>query len=85
MPWRFSASRRGATRRGPALGEHTEPVLRDLVGYEDERIAALRASGALGGSPAEFPRPRPVSLETLVRQRRIRELDPDYRERIRPE
>lgn len=34
-------------RRAPAMGEHTETVLRGL-GYDDERIAALRASGALG-------------------------------------
>lgn len=35
----------------PALGEHTEPVLRGL-GYPPERITALRAAGALGGSSA---------------------------------
>ncbi|WP_262986047.1 hypothetical protein [Streptomyces sp. CBMA123] len=31
----------------PALGAHTDAALRTL-GYPDERIAALRASGALG-------------------------------------
>ncbi|MCX4745756.1 CoA transferase [Kitasatospora sp. NBC_01287] len=35
----------------PALGEQTEPVLRSL-GYPPERIAALRAAGALGGRGA---------------------------------
>ncbi|MGH7325033.1 MAG: CaiB/BaiF CoA transferase family protein [Candidatus Rokuibacteriota bacterium] len=33
---------------GPALGEHTEVVLQDLLGYPAAKIAALRASGALG-------------------------------------
>ncbi|MDE2005295.1 MAG: CoA transferase [Rhodospirillales bacterium] len=36
----------GLRAQPPALGEHTEAVLRDL-GYDDARIAALRASGAI--------------------------------------
>jgi crotonobetainyl-CoA:carnitine CoA-transferase CaiB-like acyl-CoA transferase len=35
----------------PALGEHTDEILRDLLGYSGERIAGLRASGALGRPP----------------------------------
>ena len=31
----------------PLLGEHTESVLRDLLGYDDARIAALRVSGTI--------------------------------------
>jgi crotonobetainyl-CoA:carnitine CoA-transferase CaiB-like acyl-CoA transferase len=38
----------GEHRRAPELGEHTETVLRELLGYGDGRIAALRAAGALG-------------------------------------
>lgn len=32
----------------PTVGEHTEAVLRGVLGYDDARIAALRAAGALG-------------------------------------
>jgi crotonobetainyl-CoA:carnitine CoA-transferase CaiB-like acyl-CoA transferase len=32
----------------PSLGQHTEEVLRDLLRYAPDRIAALRAAGALG-------------------------------------
>jgi crotonobetainyl-CoA:carnitine CoA-transferase CaiB-like acyl-CoA transferase len=32
----------------PTVGEHTEAVLRGVLGYDDARIAALRATGALG-------------------------------------
>ncbi len=32
----------------PKLGEHTEHVLRSVLGYDDARIAELRRSGALG-------------------------------------
>ena len=38
---------RAPTRAAPGMGEHTGEVLRGL-GYDDDRIAALRASGALG-------------------------------------
>jgi len=33
-------------RRAPSLGEHTEIVLRELLQYDDEKIARLRAAGA---------------------------------------
>ena len=35
--------------RAPLLGEHTDEVLRGLLQYDPDRVAALRASGALGG------------------------------------
>ncbi|MEU7817652.1 CoA transferase [Pseudonocardia sp. NPDC049154] len=38
---------RAPTRPAPAMGADTERVLEDL-GYDDDRIAALRASGAFG-------------------------------------
>jgi crotonobetainyl-CoA:carnitine CoA-transferase CaiB-like acyl-CoA transferase len=34
--------------KAPTVGEHTDDVLRDVLGYDDDRIASLRASGALG-------------------------------------
>jgi crotonobetainyl-CoA:carnitine CoA-transferase CaiB-like acyl-CoA transferase len=39
-----------AHRRAPLRGEDEGYVLRDLLGYGDERIDALRASGALGST-----------------------------------
>jgi crotonobetainyl-CoA:carnitine CoA-transferase CaiB-like acyl-CoA transferase len=33
---------------GPKLGQHTDEILRDLLGYDPARIASLRASGAFG-------------------------------------
>jgi crotonobetainyl-CoA:carnitine CoA-transferase CaiB-like acyl-CoA transferase len=32
----------------PTVGEHTDAVLRGVLGYDDARIAALRSAGALG-------------------------------------
>jgi crotonobetainyl-CoA:carnitine CoA-transferase CaiB-like acyl-CoA transferase len=34
--------------KAPTVGEHSEAVLRRLLGYDAARIAKLRASGALG-------------------------------------
>jgi len=32
----------------PTVGEHTDAVLRDLLGYDEARLAALREGGAFG-------------------------------------
>jgi crotonobetainyl-CoA:carnitine CoA-transferase CaiB-like acyl-CoA transferase len=34
--------------KAPEAGEHTDEVLRDVLGLDDDRIAELRAAGALG-------------------------------------
>jgi crotonobetainyl-CoA:carnitine CoA-transferase CaiB-like acyl-CoA transferase len=34
--------------KAPAAGEHTETVLREVLGYDDAQIAAAREAGALG-------------------------------------
>jgi crotonobetainyl-CoA:carnitine CoA-transferase CaiB-like acyl-CoA transferase len=47
VPIIFSGSSTSLDRPAPWLGEHTESVLHELLGYDDERIAALRDAGAL--------------------------------------
>ena len=32
----------------PTVGEHSEQVLRDVLGYDDAEIARLKEAGALG-------------------------------------
>jgi crotonobetainyl-CoA:carnitine CoA-transferase CaiB-like acyl-CoA transferase len=34
--------------KAPTVGQHTDEVLRDVLGYDDNRIAAARAEGAFG-------------------------------------
>jgi len=34
--------------KAPSAGQHTDDVLRDVLGYDDDKIATLRAAGALG-------------------------------------
>ena len=42
--------------RGPMLGEHTSEVLRDLCGYDEERLAELAAAGVFGTESREEER-----------------------------
>jgi crotonobetainyl-CoA:carnitine CoA-transferase CaiB-like acyl-CoA transferase len=37
--------------KAPTVGEHTDEVLADVLGYDADRIEALRAAGALGEPP----------------------------------
>lgn len=48
FPVRFGAEELPEPHRAPTVGEHTEAVLADVLGYDGERIAQLRAAGALG-------------------------------------
>jgi crotonobetainyl-CoA:carnitine CoA-transferase CaiB-like acyl-CoA transferase len=38
-------------RRAPGLGEHTDAVLRDVLGYDHDDVARLRVGGAFGAAP----------------------------------
>jgi crotonobetainyl-CoA:carnitine CoA-transferase CaiB-like acyl-CoA transferase len=42
IPFRFSDTPAGIRRAPPLLGQHTEAVLREELGFSDARIAALR-------------------------------------------
>jgi crotonobetainyl-CoA:carnitine CoA-transferase CaiB-like acyl-CoA transferase len=43
--------------KAPTVGEHTEKVLRETLGWSDDQIARARAAGAFGGvSPSEGSR-----------------------------
>jgi crotonobetainyl-CoA:carnitine CoA-transferase CaiB-like acyl-CoA transferase len=39
-------------KAAPAVGQHTQAVLRDALGYDDARIARLEAEGAFGAAAA---------------------------------
>jgi crotonobetainyl-CoA:carnitine CoA-transferase CaiB-like acyl-CoA transferase len=47
-PFVIDGQRRSTAVAPPRLGEHTELVLREVLGYDDHKIATCRASGAFG-------------------------------------
>jgi benzylsuccinate CoA-transferase BbsF subunit len=47
IPWRMSGTPATVRRPAPCLGEHTEDVLRRILGYTEAQIAALREQKVL--------------------------------------
>ncbi|MEY4651781.1 MAG: hypothetical protein RI884_362 [Pseudomonadota bacterium] len=47
MPFRFSGTPTVDPKPAPAVGQHTEEVLAQVLGYDAAKLAALRAAGAL--------------------------------------
>jgi formyl-CoA transferase len=50
MPIKLSDSP-AKIERSPTLGEHTDEILKDVLGYEQEKIAKLRNAGAFSMPP----------------------------------
>jgi crotonobetainyl-CoA:carnitine CoA-transferase CaiB-like acyl-CoA transferase len=50
LPIRYSGTPLADPKPAPAVGQHTEEVLRGVLGYSEQRIAALREAGALSAS-----------------------------------
>jgi formyl-CoA transferase len=50
MPIKLSASP-AVIKRSPTLGEHTEEVLREVLGYGEERVSKLKSAGAFSAPP----------------------------------
>jgi formyl-CoA transferase len=50
MPIKLSASP-AVIERSPLLGEHTEEVLKDVLGYSDDEVGKLKNSGAFSLPP----------------------------------
>ncbi len=46
-PIKFSEAELSYRRAAPLLGEHTDEVLREVLDLPEDRIAALKTSGAL--------------------------------------
>jgi crotonobetainyl-CoA:carnitine CoA-transferase CaiB-like acyl-CoA transferase len=47
-PFRFRGARTGPQGAPPAVGEHTEEILREVLGWDAERLARLRRAAVLG-------------------------------------
>lgn len=48
FPVRFVGEELPTVSKAPTVGQHSDEVLRDFLGYDPDRVAGLRQSGALG-------------------------------------
>lgn len=51
FPLAFDGDRPAVEAPAPTLGQHNHPVLRDLLGYDDDGIAELESAGVLASKP----------------------------------
>ena len=51
-PLKFIGEQLPVPSHAPTVGQHTDEVLADLLGWDEARIAESRAKGGLGGTPA---------------------------------
>lgn len=52
LPWEFSAFERSPAKPAPALGQHTDEVLADVLGLSDAQIGKLHDQGIVAGPTA---------------------------------
>jgi formyl-CoA transferase len=50
MPIKLSGSP-AVIKRSPTLGEHTEEVLKNVLGYSEDQITKLKSAGAFSAPP----------------------------------
>ena len=81
-PWKFSAM--PLTVRGPAptFGQHNREVLRDLLGYDEARCAALESAGIVVDKPVKAREVPDMSMDERVQLGRLAYWDADYKERL---
>lgn len=60
LPIRYSETPVADPVAAPSIGQHTQEVLRDVLRYSDDRIAALVARGAVGVAAPVEPASRPA-------------------------
>ncbi|MGZ6205389.1 MAG: CoA transferase, partial [Candidatus Binataceae bacterium] len=47
IPWQMSRTGGGVRAPAPLIGQHTDEVLTQVLGYSADEVARLRAAGAL--------------------------------------
>ena len=67
VPMKLSGTPAEVKLPPPLLGEHTDAVLRELLGYEEDRLAQLHATGAiLKVHPRHEARRSPCTTYTCI-------------------
>jgi hypothetical protein len=81
-PWKLARREVRIRKPAPRYGEDGRAILRELLGLDEARIAALFAARAVCTEPHD---PKPfdaMGLAELQRIKAIHEVDPDYRTKL---
>ncbi len=81
-PWKFSKSALRIKGPAPAMGEHNQRLLMELLGMTEEEYLALEGDGAITKVPQQGDPVFLGSIEEQVQKGRLAGWDPDYRDRL---
>jgi crotonobetainyl-CoA:carnitine CoA-transferase CaiB-like acyl-CoA transferase len=81
-PYLFHNTPLRIQKAAPRYGEDNSYVLRDLLRLNETEIAALYENGITSDAPTFKPNVRLDDLEPGLRNGSIKEIDPDYREKL---
>lgn len=79
MAFRFDRSAANHRAAAPLFGEHNDTVLRELLGYDDSRIALLRETGVIADRPTadtDTPHSRAVAARPSNGRLEVAPVDP---------
>ena len=81
-PYKFSRSPLKKTCPAPTMGQHSRPVLEDLLGLGQEEYSGLEKEGIIGTMPTSGEPIIPAPMAEQVRKGRVAGWDPDYKEKL---
>ncbi len=81
-PWKFGAIAPAVRGPSPTFGQHNREVLRDVLGYDEARCAALESAEVVVDKPKKVRAVPELSMDERVRMGRLAYWDPDYKERL---
>lgn len=81
-PWHFSKEELRVRGPAPTFGQHNRHVLRDLLGYDDERIAALERDELIADKPKKMREMLGLTTEEQVKIGRLAYQDKDYKKKL---
>jgi len=81
-PYRFRNTPLRIQKAAPRYGEDNRYVMRDLLHLDEAQIMALYQTGITSDAPAFETDVRQPDLEPGLRNGSIKEIDPDYREKL---
>ena len=81
-PWRFSSTDVKVRGPAPTYGQNNRYVLREILGYDEARCAALEQAQILVDKPLKVRDMADLSMDERVRLGRLAYWDKDYQQRL---